>query len=251
MLIKLRKLGLVSNCAASVGSAIQKKSRFSVSEYCVWSSMRVLITAGPSSEPIDSVRTITNRSTGELGATLAQRFIDREHQVEIFLGEGATQSIARAIRFQTNADLERALRSANQPDKVDLFLHAAALTDFGVDAIRVDGREVVGFGKLDSSVDAVELVLRRQPKLIGMLRSLFPRALIVGWKFEVAISISGLLAEAQKQIAVNRTDACVVNGPAFAAGFGFCDASGLRASFATKAELARYLVDWSEALIRS
>ena len=212
--------------------------------------MRVLITAGPSSEPIDSVRTITNRSTGEFGATLAQRFIDRGHHVEIFLGEGATQSIARAIRFQTNADLERALRSANQPDKVDLFLHAAALTDFSVDAIRIDGRKV-GFGKLDSSVDSVELVLRRQPKLIGTLRSLFPRALIVGWKFEVAVSISDLLAEAQKQIAANRTDACVVNGPAFAAGFGFCDASGLRASFATKAELARYLVDWSEALIRS
>jgi phosphopantothenoylcysteine synthetase/decarboxylase len=212
--------------------------------------MRVLITAGPSSEPIDSVRTITNRSTGEFGATLAQRFIDRGHHVEIFLGEGATQSIARAIRFQTNADLERALRSANQPDKVDLFLHAAALTDFSVDAIRIDGRKV-GFGKLDSSVDSVELVLRRQPKLIGTLRSLFPRALIVGWKFEVAVSISDLLAEAQKQIAANRTDACVVNGPAFAAGFGFCDASGLRASFATKAELARYLVDWSEALVKS
>ena len=212
--------------------------------------MRVLITAGPSSEPIDSVRTITNRSTGEFGATLAQRFIDRGHHVEIFLGEGATQSIARAIRFQTNADLERALRSANQPDKVDLFLHAAALTDFSVDAIRIDGRKV-GFGKLDSSVDSVELVLRRQPKLIGTLRSLFPRALIVGWKFEVAVSISDLLAEAQKQIAANRTDACVVNGPAFAAGFGFCDASGLRASFATKAELAQYLVDWSEALVKS
>ena len=212
--------------------------------------MRVLITAGPSSEPIDSVRTITNRSTGEFGATLAQRFIDRGHHVEIFLGEGATQSIARAIRFQTNADLERALRSANQPDKVDLFLHTAALTDFSVDAIRVAGRDV-GFGKIDSSVDSVELVLRRQPKLIGKLRSLFPRALIVGWKFEVALSISDLLAEAQKQIAANRTDACVVNGPAFAAGFGFCDASGLRASFATKAELARYLVDWSEALVKS
>jgi phosphopantothenate-cysteine ligase len=212
--------------------------------------MRVLITAGPSSEKIDSVRTITNRSTGEFGATLARRFIDREHQVEIFLGEGATQSIARAIRFQTNADLERALRSSNQPDKVDLFLHTAALTDFSVDAIRVAGRDV-GFGKIDSSVDSVELVLRRQPKLIGKLRSLFPRALIVGWKFEVALSISDLLAEAQKQIAINRTDACVVNGPAFAAGFGFCDASGLRASFATKAELAQYLVDWSEALVKS
>jgi hypothetical protein len=79
---------------------------------------------------------------------------------------------------------------------------------------------------------------------------LFPRALIVGWKFEVAISVTELLADARKQIAVNRTDACVVNGPAFAAGFGFCDATGLRASFGTKAELARYLVDWSEARVK-
>ncbi|MBV8585434.1 MAG: hypothetical protein JO308_04025 [Verrucomicrobia bacterium] len=213
-------------------------------------SMRVLITAGPSSEPIDSVRTITNRSTGEFGATLAERFIDTEHQVEIFLGEGATQSIPGAIRFQTNADLERALGSVSQPEKVDLFLHAAALTDFRVDAVQVDGRDV-NLGKLDSSFDLVELVLRRQPKLISQLRNLFPRALIVGWKFEVAVTESELLAEARKQIAANRTDACVINGPSFPAGFGFCDATGLRAAFATKAELARYLVDWSETLIKS
>jgi phosphopantothenate---cysteine ligase (CTP) len=210
--------------------------------------MRVLITAGPSSEPIDSVRTITNRSTGELGATLAKRFTDREHQVEIFLGEGATQSIRGATRFQTNVDLERVLRSVSRPEKVDLFLHAAALTDFRVDTIQVDGREV-SLGKLDSSVESVELVLRRQPKLISELRNLFPRALIVGWKFEVAVTESELLAEALKQIAVNRTDACVINGPSFTAGFGFCDGTGLRATFAKKAELARYLVDWSEALV--
>jgi phosphopantothenate---cysteine ligase (CTP) len=212
--------------------------------------MRVLITAGPSSEPIDSVRTITNRSTGEFGAKLAERFIEKGHQIEIFLGEGATQPIPGAIRFHTNADLERILRSVSQPEKVHLFLHAAALTDFRVDSVRVDGKDV-SLGKLDSSFDSVELVLRRQPKLISQLRDLFPRALIVGWKFEVAIAESELLADARKQIAVNRTDACVVNGASFPAGFGFCDATGLRATFATKAELARYLVDWSEALVQS
>ena len=164
--------------------------------------MRVLITAGPSSEPIDSVRTITNRSTGELGATLAKRFIDREHQVEIFLGEGATQSIASAIRFQTNADLQRALISVSQPDKVDLFLHTAALTDFRVDAVQVDGRDIA-VGKLDSSVESVQLVLKRQPKLISQLRSLFPRALIVGWKFEVAVTVSELLADHRLVAAVS------------------------------------------------
>ncbi|MBV8532876.1 MAG: hypothetical protein JO207_03665, partial [Verrucomicrobia bacterium] len=35
--------------------------------------MRIVITGGPSSEPIDRVRVITNQSTGELGVKLAQR----------------------------------------------------------------------------------------------------------------------------------------------------------------------------------
>ena len=51
--------------------------------------MRIVITGGPSSEPIDQVRVITNRSTGELAVTLARRAAASGHSVELFLGQGA------------------------------------------------------------------------------------------------------------------------------------------------------------------
>ena len=51
--------------------------------------MRVVITGGPSSEPIDEVRVLTNKSTGELAVTLFDRFVAAGHHVELLLGEGA------------------------------------------------------------------------------------------------------------------------------------------------------------------
>ena len=67
--------------------------------------MRILITGGPASEPIDRVRFITNQSTGELAVKLAQGFSAAGHNVELFLGHGASWRLETARYFQTNDDL--------------------------------------------------------------------------------------------------------------------------------------------------
>ena len=61
--------------------------------------MKVVITGGPSSEPIDEVRLITNRSTGELGIILAQAFWQSGHQVSLFLGRLSQFRHPEAIVF--------------------------------------------------------------------------------------------------------------------------------------------------------
>ena len=101
--------------------------------------MRIVITGGPSAEPIDQVRTLTNHSTGELAVKMAERFIDAGHAVELFLGAGSIWRIRKAKYFQTNEDLAQFLSGIQNPAEIDLVLHAAALSDFKLSEVTSSG----------------------------------------------------------------------------------------------------------------
>jgi phosphopantothenate---cysteine ligase (CTP) len=204
--------------------------------------MQILITGGPASEPIDRVRFITNQSTGELAVKLAQRFSAAGHNVELFLGRNASWHMEKARYFQTNEDLEWLLSEAAARAPVDAVLHAAALSDFGVAQAIVSGR-ASGAAKISSDAELVELRLIPKPKLIRRLRGLFASAFIVGWKFELDGTPMDVVHEGVQQIESNGTNACIVNGGAFGAGFGFCTRQGLVRTLATKDALSEWLLD--------
>ena len=111
--------------------------------------MRVVITGGPSSEPIDEVRLITNRSTGELGFILAEAFWQRGHEVSLFLGRLSQFRHPQATYFDRNEDVLRMLRETANSQTVDVVLHAAALADFEVAAIWAGDRRIT-YGKVGS-----------------------------------------------------------------------------------------------------
>src|SRR6516162_7754679 len=79
------------------------------------SAVHCVITAGPTYEPLDNVRRLTNFSTGQLGSELAAFFTTHGHAVTLLLGEHAThrgELRAEIIeRFSTTADLEGRLRA--------------------------------------------------------------------------------------------------------------------------------------------
>jgi phosphopantothenoylcysteine synthetase/decarboxylase len=204
--------------------------------------MRIVITGGPASEPIDQVRLITNQSTGELAVKLALRFLAAGHEVELFLGRGAISRLETARCFQTNEDLQRLLSEVAQPDRVHAVFHAAALSDFGVGQTLVSGR-ISEAAKISSDAESIELRLVPKPKLIRLLRDLFGSAYIVGWKFELEGTPIEVVQEGVRQIELSRTNACVVNGSAFGPGFGFCTGQGLVRTLPTKDALADWLVD--------
>ncbi|MFN7022362.1 MAG: phosphopantothenoylcysteine decarboxylase [Phycisphaerales bacterium] len=93
----------------------------------------LLITAGPTHEPIDRVRFIGNRSSGRLGVALADAAARSNlgWDVQLLLGPTClTPSDSRVIlhRFQTTADLE-ALLTAHVPN-CDILIMAAAVADY-------------------------------------------------------------------------------------------------------------------------
>jgi phosphopantothenoylcysteine synthetase/decarboxylase len=204
--------------------------------------MRIVITGGPGSEPIDRVRYITNQSTGELAVKLARRFADAGHRVDFFLGNSAVWRLDTAIYFKTTDELEGLLNDLLTRDSVDAVLHVAALSDFGVAEIIVAGKRSEA-AKIPSDSESVMLRLVPRPKLIRRLRDLFPNAYVVGWKLELEGTRAEAVQEGVRQIQTYQTNACIVNGSAFGPGFGFCTAKGLVETIPTRDALANWLLD--------
>lgn len=92
--------------------------------------LRVLITAGPTHEPIDAVRFIGNRSSGKMGVALAQAFIDQGAQVSLLLGPVTVfppVGCKEVVRFETASDLAQAV--ADRWAHMDVGIAAAAVAD--------------------------------------------------------------------------------------------------------------------------
>jgi phosphopantothenoylcysteine decarboxylase/phosphopantothenate--cysteine ligase len=195
--------------------------------------MNCLVTAGPTVEPLDQVRRLTNFSTGRLGGELADHLVARGHHVTLLLAESATwPGPVRAHtgeRFSTTADL-RARMLGRAGGGVDAVFHAAAVSDFAFGQVwrRLPTGELepVQAGKLTTRAGTLLTELTPTPKIIAELRDAFPGALLVGWKFEVDGGRLGALAASARQLRACRTDACVLNGPAYGPGFGLCTAAG-------------------------
>jgi phosphopantothenoylcysteine decarboxylase/phosphopantothenate--cysteine ligase len=75
-------------------------------------------------------------------------------------------------------------------------------------------------GKISTRQGTLLAELVPTPKIIAELREWFPRARLVGWKYEVEGDRAAVIQLAQRQIAECRTDACIANGPAYGRGFG-------------------------------
>ena len=95
--------------------------------------MNCIVTAGPTFEPLDDVRRLTNFSTGRLGTELANFLTARGHTVTLLIGESATwpgERQARTVKvFSSTKDLRAKLKSFSRK-KVDAIFHAAAVSDF-------------------------------------------------------------------------------------------------------------------------
>ena len=195
--------------------------------------MICIVTAGPTCEPLDAVRRLTNFSTGKLGSELANHLVEQGHAVLLLKSAlatyRATPRTTDVLEFETALDLENQLCSL-AGRKVGAVFHAAAVSDFKFGKIWT--RSAMGHlkeirqGKLTSRRGTLVAELVPIPKLIARLKSWFPEAWLVGWKYEVDGDRARAIRSASQQIAESRTDGCVVNGPAYGKGFGFLTSEG-------------------------
>ena len=216
--------------------------------------MRVVVTCGPSYEPIDEVRRLTNFSTGELGILLANRLTRAGFEVLCFKGVGATCPVriegARVVPFATNDNLLAELGQIEERKGVVAVFHAAALADYKVKSVHASNGAEIAAAKIPSRAGELTLVLEPAAKLLPELPRLFPASQIVGWKYELTGTREEVLAAAERQMREAKVDACVLNGAAFGPGFGFCEPGQELVAIADKPRLAAFLSRWVERIVQ-
>jgi hypothetical protein len=212
--------------------------------------MRCVVTAGPTYEPLDQVRRLTNSSTGRLGTELAVHLTRAGHSVVLLRGELASWPAPsgpglEVVPFTSTASLGESLGRLGTTG-VQAVFHAAAVSDFAFGAVwrrGPDGRlATVQAGKLTTRGGPLLAELLPTPKLIAWLRKWFPAAWLAGWKYEVDGDRSSALAAGTAQLATCATNACVVNGPAYGPGFGVIEPGRAAVHCADRAALLDALV---------
>ena len=194
--------------------------------------MRCIITAGPTYEPLDQVRRLTNHSTGTLGTGLANHLAALGHDVLLLRGELATAqppvAAVRVIPFSTVSDLSARLLGLATSEPLHLF-HAAAVSDFafGQTFLRDETGALVPLhdGKVSTRNGRIFAELTPTPKILATLRDAFPTAVLTGWKYEVDGGRQDVLDRCRAQLRDCRSDLAVANGPAYGDGFGLVTAA--------------------------
>ncbi|MGC8816292.1 MAG: bifunctional phosphopantothenoylcysteine decarboxylase/phosphopantothenate--cysteine ligase CoaBC [Candidatus Hadarchaeum sp.] len=203
---------------------------------------RVLVTAGPTFEPIDPVKVIANRSSGKMGLAVARAAAARGADVVLIYGPGTEVPPAgvRVIRVETTQEMRDAfIRELElQPD---IVVSAAAPQDFVVES--PSGRKL-------RHTEPVTLRLVPAPRVLSGVRERSPHSFVVGFKTEHNVSDEELLraAEAKLSEGLDLVVANDVGRPG--AGFGtdtnevlIVTKSGWRKMKATKVEIAGVILD--------
>ncbi|MEA2155292.1 MAG: phosphopantothenoylcysteine decarboxylase / phosphopantothenate---cysteine ligase [Solirubrobacteraceae bacterium] len=164
--------------------------------------LRVLVTAGGTREPIDSVRYLGNRSSGRMGFALAAEAAALGADVTVVAANVALERDPRVryVDVQTAQELQDACTADFA--QADVLLMAAAVVDF---------RPVTTFdGKLKKAAgDELRLDLRRTPDILaGLAAARRPGQTIVGFAAEHG---DGALEHGRAKLAAKRLDAIVVN----------------------------------------
>ena len=159
----------------------------------------VLVTAGPTHEPVDPVRFLGNRSSGRMGFALATEAARRGARVILVAGPVAlaTPPGARRIDVVTAREMERAVHE--HAPGADLVVMAAAVADFRP---RDPAATKI---KKERGLPAIELA--ENPDILAGLRRMAPGAVLVGFAAET----DDLEKNARAKLAKKGADFLVAN----------------------------------------
>jgi phosphopantothenoylcysteine decarboxylase/phosphopantothenate--cysteine ligase len=138
--------------------------------------VRAVVTAGPTREPLDPVRFITNRSSGKQGYALAQALADLGADVTLISGPVHLDTPPGVRRISVESACEMYDATMQTLESADLLVGAAAVADYRA------GEQATQ--KIKKSSETLSLTLTRNPDIIGDARKKFPQAFIVGFAAE-------------------------------------------------------------------
>lgn len=135
--------------------------------------MKILVTSGGTREPIDSVRYITNFSTGTTGAKLADVFSSFDCDVTLIHSKGAKlpKATVKLNEYETFDDLDNNLKNILKSESYDMIVHASAVSDYRLDKIMTSKKSFkVGEVKKLSSDEDLTMKFKKNHKIISRLK---------------------------------------------------------------------------------
>lgn len=140
------------------------------------SGVRVLITAGPTREPLDAVRFLSNRSSGRMGYALAAAFARSGAQVELVSGPVGLEPPAgvRCVRVETAEQMRDAVMG--RLPGLDVFVACAAVADYRP--------AEPAPAKVKKGPETLSLPLRRNPDILAEVAAAVERPFCVGFAAE-------------------------------------------------------------------
>lgn len=161
---------------------------------------KVLVTAGPTHEPIDPVRFLGNRSSGRMGFALAAEAARRGAAVTLIAGPVDLETPAGTVHridVTTAGEMSRAV--ALEAPHSDLVIMAAAVADFRPRTLAPE--------KIKKEAGIPTLELEETPDILAGLRALAPGAVAVGFAAETR----DVEANARAKLARKGVDFLVAN----------------------------------------
>jgi phosphopantothenoylcysteine decarboxylase/phosphopantothenate--cysteine ligase len=167
---------------------------------------KVLITAGPSREAIDSIRYLSNKSSGRMGIELAKEASARGADVLLVAGECMVKipDYINTIHVESADDFTKVIKDELSYSNYDMFISAAAVSDYKpVDFIE---------GKISSdSVEKLNVIMHLTPKILNVARRKDYKLFIIAFKAEMNVSRTELIDRAYNRLLKSEADLIVAN----------------------------------------
>ena len=210
--------------------------------------MKILITAGGTTEPIDSVRSITNTSTGKLGSLIADAYSEIDKITKIYYLCGKNSIVpqtekAEVFLVDTVASLELAVKNIIESDTIDIIIHSMAVSDYRVKTVTSvpmvsktlnkklnicnekpviqesfvttlfeDSETIINSdGKIRSNINNLILCMEQTPKIISFFQKIAPEAILVGFKLLDHVSVEELIDTAYRVLQDNHCSFVLAN----------------------------------------
>lgn len=189
------------------------------------SSMKILVTSGGTSEKIDRVRSITNHSSGRLGKIITETLLKAGHEVCLISTLQAVKPVSHPnltiIEIKNTADLLQVMK-----DKVmnyQVLIHSMAVSDYtpvfmtGFEEVQAS-QDLTEFldrknqeTKISSKDEVQVLFLKKNPKIISLVKEWNPSIHLIGFKLLVNVKQEYLIQIARESLEKIQADLIVAN----------------------------------------
>ena len=187
--------------------------------------MKILVTSGGTSEAMDRVRSITNHSTGRLGLVITEALIKAGHEVCLITTSHAIKPAShpnlKIIEIKNTLDLLVEMR--NLVKDYQVLIHSMAVSDYtpvymtSIDEVKAS-QDLSEFltkhnteTKISSKEEAQILFLKKNPKIISLVKEWNPKIHLIGFKLLVDVSREYLIQIARESLEKNKADIIVAN----------------------------------------